>query len=42
MIVADIAQEVLAVLVALFILRYAQTKISADSQTGKALAYILH
>lgn len=42
MIAIDIAQEVLAVLIALFILRYIQSKIAADSQTGKALAFILH
>lgn len=42
MIVVDIIHLTLAVLVALFILRYLQSKINSEGTTGKALAYILH
>lgn len=42
MIAADIAQELFALAVAFFIIRYAQGKIDADSTTGKALAYLFH
>ena len=42
MIVVDIVQEILAVFIALFVLRYLQSKMSSDSTTGKAFAYVLH
>jgi hypothetical protein len=42
MIAIDIVHLVLAVFVALFLLRYAQSKIRTDSTTGKAFAYVLH
>lgn len=42
MIAVDILHLMLAVLVALFLWRYAQSKINQESTTGKALAYILH
>lgn len=42
MIVVDIIHLTLAVLIAMFVLRYLQTKISSEGTTGKALAYILH
>jgi hypothetical protein len=42
MIVVDIAQEMLAVFLALFLWRYLQSKIGHDGTTGKAMAYVLH
>jgi len=42
MIAVDIAQEILALAVALFIVRWVQGKIPAESSTGKAVAYIFH
>ena len=42
MIAVDIAQEILALTLALFIVRYLQSKINTDSTTGKAIAYIYH
>lgn len=42
MIVVDIAQEILAVFIALFALRWLQGKLNSESTTGKAMAYVLH
>jgi hypothetical protein len=42
MIVADIAQEILALAVALFVVRWVQGKLDSESATAKALAYIFH
>ena len=42
MIAVDIAQEILALAIALFIVRYVQGKIDPESTTGKAIAYIFH
>lgn len=42
MIAADIAQEILALIVAFFIIRFAQGKIDPQSTTGKAAAYLFH
>jgi hypothetical protein len=42
MIVMDIIQELFALLLALAMLRWLQTKIPSESTTGKAFAWILH
>lgn len=42
MIAIDILHLMFAVLVALAIWRYLQTKINSEGTTGKALAFILH
>jgi hypothetical protein len=42
MIAADVAQELFALAVAFFIIRFLQGKIDPQSTTGKALAYLFH
>jgi hypothetical protein len=42
MIAVDIAQEILALAIALFIVRYVQGKLDPNSSWGKGLAYIFH
>lgn len=42
MIAVDILHGLVSLLLLLAILRYAQTKITSESTTGKALAWILH
>lgn len=41
-IAVDIAQEILALTIALFVVRYIQSKINPDTTTGKAIAYVYH
>lgn len=42
MIAVDLAQEILALAIALFIVRYVQGKLDSNSSWSKGLAYIFH